>query len=71
MESPTSQHLKAAKRVLRYIHGTLSFCLRYTKSQKFQLTGYSGSDYAGDKVDKKSTSGQLVIVAVHLPALGD
>ena len=31
--------------------------LRYPKGSKLDLVGYSDSDYAGDRVDRKSTSG--------------
>src|SRR3989337_4018036 len=33
------------------------FWHKYSKRSSFDLVGYSDSDYAGDKVDRKSTSG--------------
>jgi hypothetical protein len=47
----------AAKRILRYLKYTPNIGLWYPKGAKFELIGYSDSDYAGCKVDKKSTSG--------------
>ena len=44
MEEPKSTHWKAAKRILRYIQGTLSLGLFYYHSNNFQLEGYSDSD---------------------------
>ncbi|KAL8125556.1 hypothetical protein AgCh_013007 [Apium graveolens] len=46
-----------AKRILRYIKGTLSHGLFYSHSQNAKLVGYSDSDYGGDLDDGKSTSG--------------
>jgi hypothetical protein len=49
--------LKAAKRILRYLKYTPNIGLWYPKGAQFELIGYSDSDYAGFKVDRKSTSG--------------
>jgi hypothetical protein len=57
MERPRSSHLKAAKRILRFIKGTLNYGLCYSSSQNFQITGYSDSDWAGSLEDRKSTTG--------------
>ncbi|KAI3700973.1 hypothetical protein L2E82_45614 [Cichorium intybus] len=57
MEKPKQDHFIAAKRILRYIKGTLNHGLFYTYSQDEKLIGYSDSDYGGDMDDGKSTSG--------------
>lgn len=57
MEKPKQDHLIAAKRILRYIKGTMNHGLFYTHSQDSKLVGYSDSDYGGDLDDRKSTSG--------------
>ena len=49
-------HLKATKRILRYLKHTQNVGLWYPKGAKFELIGYSDSDYAGCKVETKSTS---------------
>ncbi|GMI75822.1 cysteine-rich RLK (RECEPTOR-like protein kinase) 8 [Hibiscus trionum] len=59
MENPKQDHWIAAKRILRYIKGTLDHGLLYTHSQNSRLVGYSDSDYGGDIDDRKSTSGYL------------
>ncbi|KAJ4719087.1 Retrovirus-related Pol polyprotein from transposon TNT 1-94 [Melia azedarach] len=57
METPTTTHFKAAKRILRYLKGTTNFGLFYSCSDNFELVGYSDSDWAGDTDDRKSTTG--------------
>jgi hypothetical protein len=47
----------AVKRIFRYLIHTPTFGLWYLKGSSFELVGYSDSDWAGDKVDRKSTSG--------------
>jgi hypothetical protein len=47
----------AAKHVLRYIHGTINYGLRYTTSNDIQLHGFTDSDWAGSAEDIKSTPG--------------
>ena len=46
----------AVKRILRYLKHTPSIGLWYPKGARFQLVGYSDLDYAGCKIDRKSTS---------------
>ncbi|XP_070017009.1 secreted RxLR effector protein 161-like [Nicotiana sylvestris] len=50
-------HLKAAKRILRYLKGTRDLVLFYPSGDSFDLIGCADADYAGYMVDKKSTSG--------------
>ena len=54
--NPKETHLIVVKRILRYIKHTLSIDLWYPKRAIFELVGYSDLDYAGCKVDRKSTS---------------
>ncbi|XP_074337764.1 uncharacterized protein LOC141705328 [Apium graveolens] len=56
-EETEVRSLHAAKRILRYIKGTLDHGLFYTHSQNPKLVGYSDSDYGGDLDDGKNTSG--------------
>ena len=55
--NPKECHLVAVKRILRYLIHTPNLGLWYPKGSKFDVLGYSDSDYAGSKIDKKSTSG--------------
>ena len=55
--SPRESHHMAVKRILRYLVHTPLLGLWYPKEAKFDLLGYTDADWAGDKVDRKSTSG--------------
>jgi hypothetical protein len=55
--NPKKAHLRAVKRILRYLKHTPSVGLWYPKGATFDLIGYSDSDYAECKIDRKSTSG--------------
>lgn len=57
MECPTKLHLHVVKRVFRYLKGTIEFRIFYRKSVKSGLIGFKNSDYAGDRDDRRSTSG--------------
>jgi hypothetical protein len=50
-------HLRAVKRIMRYLVYTPKFGLWYPKRSIFDLIGYSNADWAGCKIDRKSTSG--------------
>jgi hypothetical protein len=55
--NPKECHLMAVKRILRYLVHTPNLGLWYRKGSTFDLLGYSDSDYADCKVDRKSTTG--------------
>jgi hypothetical protein len=50
-------HLRAVKRIIRYLVLTPYLGLWYPKGAHFELIGYFDVDYDGYKVDRKSTSG--------------
>jgi hypothetical protein len=55
--TPKEYHLRVVKRIMRYLVLTPYLGLWYPKGAHFKLIGYSDADYAGCKVDRKSTSG--------------
>nr|GEW91104.1 copia-type polyprotein [Tanacetum cinerariifolium] len=61
MSKPTDSHLVAAKRVLRYLQGTLDYGIWYRRGGKGEMEVFTDSDFAGDWNDRKSTSGYLVL----------
>ncbi|KAI5348811.1 hypothetical protein L3X38_001698 [Prunus dulcis] len=56
MRCPTNKHYGTAKRVLKYIQGTLDYGLEYVKGRNAVLIGYCDSDWSGSVDDSKSTS---------------
>jgi hypothetical protein len=59
-------HLMAVKRIFRYLVYTPNLGLWYPKGSTFDLLGYSDSDYAGCKVDRKSTTGSCQFIGWSL-----
>jgi len=57
MHCASEVHFKVAKRVLRYVKGTLDYGIKFCYDQDFHFHGYSDSDWAGSIDDMKSTSG--------------
>ncbi|XP_073030777.1 secreted RxLR effector protein 161-like [Primulina eburnea] len=64
--NPKQSHFSAAKRILRYLKGTENVGLWYSKDSSFNLVGYSDADYAGCKLDRKSTSGSCQFLGDRL-----
>jgi hypothetical protein len=54
--NPKEVHLRAVKRIMRYLVYTPKFGLWYPKGSTFDLIGNSDADCARCKIDKKSTS---------------
>ncbi|WVZ58270.1 hypothetical protein U9M48_008555, partial [Paspalum notatum var. saurae] len=57
--SPRELHRTAVKRILRYIKFTPEFDLWYSTDSSLSLLGFSDSDHAGCRIDRKSTSDPL------------
>ena len=58
--------MKATKRILRCLKHIQNASLCYPKGAKFELVGYLNSDYAGCKVERKSTSGTCQLLGRSL-----
>lgn len=54
---PKTSHLKAVKRIIRYVAGSVELGVWYYKDTTAHLVGFSDSDWAADADDRKSTSG--------------
>ncbi|XP_026436555.1 uncharacterized protein LOC113334537 [Papaver somniferum] len=59
MHDPTIAHLQAAKRVLRYIKGTLGHGIVFSKGFS-ALQGYTDADWDGNPDDRRSVSGYCI-----------
>ena len=54
---PKESDLIALEHIFRYLFGTQNLGLWYPKKSFLELIGFSDTDYAGSKTDRKSTSG--------------
>ena len=61
MSKPISTHLEVAKRVLRYIRGTLDHGISFSPGP-LTLTAFSDANWVGDPTDRRSTIGLLVFL---------
>ncbi|XP_050890293.1 secreted RxLR effector protein 161-like [Lathyrus oleraceus] len=61
-DNPKESHLIAVKRIMKYLKGTTNVGLWYPKGGICNLVGYSDADYAGSKINRKSTSGKSHIL---------
>ncbi|XP_076881168.1 uncharacterized protein LOC143529223 [Bidens hawaiensis] len=58
MQNPKQSHATLIKQILRYIQGTLSFGISYTRGKNV-LVGYSDSSHNIDQDDGRSTTGHV------------
>ncbi|KAH9705479.1 hypothetical protein KPL70_011888 [Citrus sinensis] len=65
-QCPKESHLLAVKRIFRYLSGTIDIGLWYPRGTHIDLTCYWDADFAGYKVDRKSTSGTCYILGHSL-----
>ncbi|XP_070045974.1 uncharacterized mitochondrial protein AtMg00810-like [Nicotiana tomentosiformis] len=68
--SPNKYHLKAAKKILRYLKEIRDLVLYYPSRNNFDLIGYIDVDYAGYLVYRKRTSGMTHFLGACLISWG-
>ncbi|RVW93768.1 Retrovirus-related Pol polyprotein from transposon RE1 [Vitis vinifera] len=56
-QAPTKADLRAVKRILRYLKGTMEHGIRFFKQSSLRLTGFCDADWAGCTNTRRSTSG--------------
>ena len=66
MHSPRNSHFQAANRILRYLKGTSGLGITYRKTGKLDLILYTDSDFAGSRMDYRSTTGYCTIFGGNL-----
>ena len=64
--NPREPHLIDVKRIFRYLKGEPNLWLWYPRETDFNLVGYSDSDFAGCKIDRKITSGSCQFLGGRL-----
>lgn len=62
MHQPTSAHMQAAKRVLRYLAGSTSQGILLANNSSAQLTAWCDSDWGGCASTRRSTSGFCILL---------
>ncbi|XP_039128913.1 uncharacterized mitochondrial protein AtMg00810-like [Dioscorea cayenensis subsp. rotundata] len=60
MNQPSKIQFIVAKRVVRYLAGTKTLGLWYSRGDDGELEAFSDSDWGGSKADRKSTSGVFI-----------
>ncbi|KAM2663403.1 hypothetical protein EV1_009959 [Malus domestica] len=66
MHSPSSHHLQLVKRILRYLKCSMSTGIFMQNNGHFTIEGYTDSDWAGNALDRKSTTGYCTLVGGNL-----
>ncbi|CAL9022379.1 unnamed protein product [Prunus brigantina] len=66
MHSPTMAHLNVVKRILRYLKGSAGRGILMKKNDTTQIMGYTDADWAGNAIDRKSTTGYCTFVGGNL-----
>ena len=62
LSDPGQSHWKAAKKVLKYIHGTKDLMLTYRHTDTLEVVGFNDFDDAGYVDDKRSTFGVIFMM---------
>ena len=60
--NPKESHLTAVKRIFRYLIGTENLGLWYPKNHDLTLLGFCDADFAGCRIERKSTSGSCIFL---------
>ena len=50
-------HLLAVEKIIKYVSGTIDYCLWYTRDTTTSLVGYYDADWVGNSEDQKNTYG--------------
>ena len=62
MHLPQTVHLEVVMRIIRYLKGTCGRGILFKKNGNVDLLAYTDSDWAGDRDERKSTSGYFTFV---------
>lgn len=59
MHSPRVPHMEVGEHILRYIKGLLDFGIFYGSNESPTIIGYTDTDWANCRIDKKSITGSV------------
>jgi len=63
---PRESHLTIVKRIFKYLKGATNLGLLYRKSLDYKLVEFCDADYAGDRIERKSTNGNCQFLGENL-----
>lgn len=66
MKEPTIYHWNMVERILRYLKGSPGQGIWMGKNGNAEIVGYCDADYAGDTIDRKSTTGYCTFIGGNL-----
>ncbi|KAM2568815.1 hypothetical protein TB2_009006 [Malus domestica] len=66
MHSPIVDHLHIVKRILRYLKGSIGQGIIMRNNKSETISGYTDEDWAGNALDRKSTTGYCTFVGGNL-----
>ncbi|KAJ0625451.1 putative RNA-directed DNA polymerase [Helianthus annuus] len=66
MHQPQIAHMGAVCRIMRYLKGTIGHGVLFKSNGHLKIQGYTDADWAGDKGDRRSTSGYFTLVGGNL-----
>ncbi|KAL9413762.1 hypothetical protein AB3S75_042284 [Citrus x aurantiifolia] len=65
-QAPNKAHMRAVKRILRYLKGTIHYDLRFLSQSSLTLYGFYDSDWASCSVTQRSTTGYNIYLGANL-----
>ncbi|GKA84106.1 putative RNA-directed DNA polymerase, partial [Tanacetum coccineum] len=66
MHAPSEEHMNVVYRILKYLKSSPGKGLFFGRNQEHEVSGYTDADWAGDRMDGKSTSGYFTFVGGNL-----
>ncbi|XP_035837485.1 uncharacterized mitochondrial protein AtMg00810-like [Helianthus annuus] len=66
LQAPTTSHFQLVKRILRYVKGTITFGLTFSKPTSATIVGYSNADWARCIETRRSSYGYSIYLGGNL-----
>ena len=65
-QAPKKAHMRAVKRILRYLKGTIHYNIQFLSQSSLTLYDFSYSDWAGCSVTRRSTTSYSIYLGANL-----